>query len=197
MVKNRDKLKEHLTPASTFLVAFMSLFHSWLICILPVAQEVQRVWGYSQFITVPLCFSFIFTLFPVAMWVLPMSFRIKLLQSGLFTRCSSWCIHLLPQGHLYSGAWTPPFPSPLTLVFSLFCLTLHFFSALWCFGPFLNVLSLDEPPAWLLGSALSRWSCISHRAAPGLPERALHLPHSQNLDMNIQYTQQQCLLKGL
>lgn len=33
MGKNRDKLKEHLILASTFLLVFTSLFHSQLICL--------------------------------------------------------------------------------------------------------------------------------------------------------------------
>lgn len=49
-------------------------------------------------------------------------------------------------------------------------LSLHFLSALRCFGCFLNVLSLDEPPAWLLGSAL----CLCLALGQLLPSQREH-----------------------
>lgn len=62
------------------------------------------------------------------------------------------------------------------------------------FWAFLKYVIIRGATSMALGLAMS---CVWHRAAPGLSERALHPPHSQNLDTNIPNAPQKCFLKGL
>lgn len=152
MGKNRHKLKEHLIPASTFLLLFISLFHSQLIYL----SCSSSITGSMRIQLVQNCSSMLLLLLQTFSCcnVSPS----QVLQDKV---ALEWAFHQT-QFLLYQPASTgPPLLWCLHTLFPFFpdlgvssALTLHFRSALWCFGHFLTVLSLDEPLAWLWGSAL-------------------------------------------